>query len=68
MMIFLSPRVTADAEGGLKNQAHQRPVLQGFGGGRLPTSTHRVYTCALLAITIPSVYAYNFVWISTGYL
>ncbi len=31
MMIFPSQRVTADAEGGLKNRAHQRPVLQGFG-------------------------------------
>ena len=50
-MIFLSLRVTADAEGGLKNRAHLRPVLQGFGGGQPPTSTHRVYTCALLATT-----------------
>ena len=33
MMIFLSLRVTADAEGGLKIRAHQRPDLQGFGGG-----------------------------------
>ena len=33
MMIFLFLRVTADAEGGLKNRAHQRPDLQGFGGG-----------------------------------
>ena len=32
-MVFLSLRVRADAEGGLKNRAHQRPVLQGFGGG-----------------------------------
>ena len=32
-MIFLSLRVAADAGGGLKNRAHQRPVLQGFGGG-----------------------------------
>ena len=31
MMIFLFLRVTADAEGGLKNRAHLRPVLQGFG-------------------------------------
>ena len=38
-MIFLSLRVTADAEGGLKNRAHQRPVLQGFGG-RLATNKH----------------------------
>ena len=29
-MIFLSLRVTADAEGGLKNRAHLRPVLQGY--------------------------------------
>ena len=42
-MIFLSLRVTADAEGGLKNRAHLRPVLQGFGGGQPPTSTRRVY-------------------------
>ena len=40
-MIFLSLRVTADAEGGLKNRAHLRPVLQGFGGGQPPTSTPR---------------------------
>ncbi len=51
-MIFLSLRVTADAEGGLKNRAHQRPVLQGFGGGQPPTSTRRVYTGALLAATL----------------
>jgi hypothetical protein len=51
-MIFLSLRVTADAEGGLKNRAHQRPVLQGFGGGQPPTSMRRVYTGALLAATI----------------
>ena len=50
-MIFLSLRVTADAEGGLKNRAHQRPVLQGFGGGKPPTSERRVYTGALLAAT-----------------
>ena len=31
-MIFLSLRVTADAGGGLKIRAHQRPDLQGFGG------------------------------------
>lgn len=48
-MIFLSLRVTADAEGGFKNRAHLRPVLQGFGGGQPPTSTRRVYTGALLA-------------------
>lgn len=33
MMIFLSLRVTADAGGGLKIRAHQRPDLQGVGGG-----------------------------------
>ena len=48
-MIFLSLRVTADAEGGLKNRAHLCPVLQGFGGCQPPTSTRRVYTGALLA-------------------
>ena len=31
-MIFLFLRVTADAEGSLKNRAHQRPVVQGFWG------------------------------------
>ena len=41
MMIFLSLRVTADAEGGLKIRAHLRPVLQGFGGGQPPTSEPR---------------------------
>ena len=50
-MIFLSLRVVADAEGGLKNRAQVRPVLQGFGGGQPPTSTRRVYTGALLAAT-----------------
>ena len=50
-MILLSLRVTADAEGGLKNWEHQRPVLRGFGGGQPPTSTRRVYTGALLATT-----------------
>ena len=40
-MIFLSLRVTADAGGGLKNRAHLRPVLQGFGGGQPPTSERR---------------------------
>lgn len=50
-MIFSLLRVTADAEGGLKNRAHQRPVLQGFGGGKPPTSERRVYTGALLAVT-----------------
>ena len=51
-MIFSLLRVTADAEGGLKNRAHQRPVLQGFGGGQPPTSERRVYTGALLAATL----------------
>ena len=51
MKIFLSLRVTADAEGGLKIRAHLRPDLQGFGGGQPPTSTRRVYTGALLATT-----------------
>ena len=40
-MIFLSLRVTADAEGGLKIRAHLRPDLQGFGGGQPPTSEPR---------------------------
>ncbi len=39
MMIFLPLKVTADAEGGLKTRAHQRPGLQGFGGGQPPTSS-----------------------------
>ena len=33
MMIFLSLRVTADAEGGLKVPAHLRRYLRGLGGG-----------------------------------
>ena len=41
MMIFLSLRVTADAEGGLKIRAQLRPDLQGFGGGQPPTSERR---------------------------
>ncbi len=55
-MIFPSLRVTADAEGGLKNRALVRPVLQGFGGGQPPTSKRRVYTGALLAATATSLY------------
>ena len=51
-MIFLSLRVTADAEGGLKLRAQVRPELQGFGGGQPPTSTRRVYTGALLATMV----------------
>ena len=50
-MLFLSLRVTADAEGGLKIRAQLRPDLQGFGGGQPPTSMRRVYTGALLATT-----------------
>ena len=41
MMIFLSLRVTADAEGGLKGPAHLRRSLRGLGGGQPPTSTRR---------------------------
>ena len=33
MMIFLSLRVTADAEGGLKGAAQLRRSLRGLGGG-----------------------------------
>ena len=33
MMIFLSLRVTADAEGGLKGPAQLRRSLRGLGGG-----------------------------------
>ena len=40
-MIFLSLRVTADAEGGLKGPAHLRRSLRGLGGGQPPTSTPR---------------------------
>ncbi len=58
MKIFLSLRVTADAEGGLKNRAHLRPVLQGFGGGQPPTSTRRVYTGALLAAATRNAFCY----------
>ena len=55
-MIFLSLRVTADAEGGLKIRAQLRPDLQGFGGGQPPTSKRRVYTGALLAVTMLQIY------------
>ena len=41
-MIFLSLRVTANAGGGLKIRAHQRPDLQGFGGRCVPVAhVHR---------------------------
>ena len=40
-MIFLSLRVAADAEGGLKGAAQMRRSLQGFGGGQPPTSQGR---------------------------
>ena len=40
-MIFLSLRVTADAEGGLKGPAQLRRSLRGFGGGQPPTSEPR---------------------------
>ena len=50
-MICLSLRVTADAEGSLKNRTQMRPVLQGFGGDQPPTSTRRVYTGVLHATT-----------------
>ena len=60
MMIFLSLRVTADAEGGLKIRAHLRPDLQGFGDGQPQTSERRVYTGALLAATLPTVLAVLF--------
>ena len=46
-----SPRRAADTEGGLKGPAQLRRSLQGVGGGQPPTSTHRVYTGALLATT-----------------
>ena len=45
------PRRAADTEGGLKGAVRQRRSLQGLGGGQPPTSTHRVYTGALLAAT-----------------
>lgn len=54
-MIFLSLRVTADTEGGLKNRAQTRPIIQRFGGDQPPASTRRVYTWVLLATTT-SVY------------
>ena len=50
-MIFLSLRVTADAEGGLKIRAHLRPVLQGFGGGQPPTSEPRYIPRHCLPVT-----------------
>ena len=59
-MIFLSLRVKADAEGGLKLRAQVRPELQGFGGSQPPTSTRRVYTGALLAAThVEPVFAHT---------
>ena len=42
-MIFLSLRVAADAEGGLKNRAQQRPVLQGSGAVSLQQTRHGIY-------------------------
>ena len=42
-MIFLSLRVTADAEGGLKIRAQLRPDLQGLGGGSHQQASLGIY-------------------------
>lgn len=44
---------TADTEGSLKGAARQHRSLQRLVDGQLPTSTRRVYTAALLAVTKP---------------
>ena len=43
MIIFLSLRVTADAEGGLKIRAQLRPDLQGLGGGSHQQASLGIY-------------------------
>ena len=55
MMIFLSLRVTADAEGGLKIRAQLRPDLQGFGGGQPPTSEPRYIPRHCLPLPLRSI-------------
>ena len=50
MMIFLSLRVTADAEGGLKGPAQLRQSLRGLGAAAT-NKRAPVYTGALLAAT-----------------
>ena len=50
-MIFLSLRVTADAEGGLKGPAQLRRSLRGFWGAAATNKRAPVYTGALLART-----------------
>ena len=42
-MIFLSLRVTADAEGGLKGPAQLRRSLRGFGGGSHQQASAGIY-------------------------
>lgn len=42
-MKFYRPHSAADATGGLKGRARQRPSLQGLGGGSPPTSSAGIY-------------------------
>ena len=44
-MIFLSLRVTADAEGGLKGPAQMRRSLRGLGGGSHQQARAGIYRC-----------------------
>lgn len=55
-MIFLSLRVTADAEGGLKIRAHQRLDLQGIGGSSHQQARAGIYrgiACRYLVLVYP---------------
>ena len=54
-MIFLSLRVTADANGGLKNRAHQHPVLQGIGDGSHQQARARYIPAYCLPVTYQPV-------------
>ncbi len=51
MMIFLSLRVTADAEGGLKKPGALAPGFTGVWGRSATNKRASVYTEALLAAT-----------------
>ena len=55
-MIFLSLRVTADAGGGLKIRAHQRPGLQGIGGGSHQQARAGYIPAHCLPITANSIF------------
>lgn len=52
-MISRPPQGIADAEGGLKIRAHQRPDLQGFGDGQPPTSESRYIPGHCLPLPVP---------------